>query len=76
MIASSPHLAAILGLQCVGLLSYNYAGMNVTGLLGAVFRTVRTPSPVPAWVVAAPGCLSAPARQTLGGGPSAGLQRR
>ena len=40
MIRSNPHLATVLFIQMLGLLSYNYMGMHVTGHLGAVFRTV------------------------------------
>eukprot|EP00892_Ulva_mutabilis_P009770 jgi/Ulvmu1/7165/UM034_0073.1 len=40
MITSSPRLAAVLTVQMLGLLAYNYCGMHVTGNLGAVFRTV------------------------------------
>lgn len=40
MIRSNSHLATVLFVQMLGLLSYNYMGMHVTGHLGAVFRTV------------------------------------
>ena len=40
MITHSSQLASILGVQASVLLAYNYAGMHVTGHMGAVFRTV------------------------------------
>lgn len=40
MITHSGHLAAVLCVQASALLAYNYAGMHVTGQMGAVFRTV------------------------------------
>jgi Na+/melibiose symporter-like transporter len=40
MIFRNTHLAIVIVVQMFALLAYNYMGMHVTGLLGAVFRTV------------------------------------
>lgn len=40
MVVHSRALLAILAVQTLGLLSYNYTGMHVTGHLGAVFRSI------------------------------------
>uniref|UniRef100_A0A061RPA1 Integral membrane protein n=1 Tax=Tetraselmis sp. GSL018 TaxID=582737 RepID=A0A061RPA1_9CHLO len=52
MIANTPAIATVLVIDCLALLSYNFAGMSVTDNLGAIFRTVlETMRTLFVWIV-------------------------